>query len=421
MPAGDSPQVLIGRYLACNGYEKTLAAFLEETGLTKDDIEAKDPTTALTIEKVLDEKRLYDLSLKLEKIEVTNSDLDFTNPYPSESTKITSPDVTPSNILFVTINPALHPFTGPVLISTAADRSLRIYSALPPYTLLRNFTTPSDSAVLSVAVVEDKLLLTSSMNGLLTLLDPDTGDQIASIRPHEKYAIRVLYSSPYVISAAYDKTICLHKIVDDGTPSFNEEIGKLCLPTPPEALALVKLPGNGKEAVVFSRRDSTMLYYHLLCPSLPFHSERNLVSGPSSWLSYHPMSISVHPTDPTLLAVATSSVPHMKFILVEIDSENVVKELFTGAPQSLYSTAVLGWRPDTSGVWLNADEGVVRGLEVKSGKVVARLNASEGGEKVRTLWAGEVVGLGEVLVTGGFDKALRVWTIGNSQTIEAGA
>ncbi|KAF8545430.1 WD40-repeat-containing domain protein [Trichophaea hybrida] len=421
MPAGDSPQVLIGRYLAFNGYEKTLATFLEETGLTKGDIEAKDPTTALTIEKVLDEKRLYDFSLKLEKIEVTNSDPDFTNPYPSESTKITSPDVTPSNILFVTINPVLHPFTGPVLISTAADRSLRIYSALPPHALLRNFTTPSDSAVLSVAVVEDKWLLTSSMNGLLTLLDPDTGDQIASARPHEKYAIRILYSSPYIISAAYDKTICLHEIVHDGTPTFSEEVGKLCLPTHPEALALVKLPDNGKEAIVFSRRDSTMLYYHLICPSLPFHSERNLVSGPSSWLSYYPMSISVHPTDPTLLAVATSSVPHMKFILVEIDSENVVKELFTGAPQSEYSTAVLGWRPDASGVWLNADEGVVRGLEVKSGKVVARLNASEGGEKVRTLWAGEVVGLGEVLVTGGFDKALRIWTVGNSQTIEAGA
>jgi len=260
------------------------------------------------------------------------------------------------------------------------------------------------------------------MTGRLTLLDPDTGIRIASIQAHQKYAVRVLYSSPYAISAAYDKTICLHKIVysaDDGEPAFSEEVGKLCLPTLPEALALVTLPGNGKKAIVFSRRDSTMLYYHLLCDSLPFHSERDLAPGSSSWVSYHPMSISVHPKEPTLLAVATSSVPHMKFILVEIDSENVVKELFTGAPQSEYSTAVLGWRPDASGVWLNADEGVVRGLEVKSGKVVVRLNACEGGEKVRALWAGDVAGLGEVLITGGFDKALRIWTIGNHQAIEA--
>jgi len=59
---------------------KTLAAFLEETNLTEENLKAEDPTTALTIEKVLDEKRLYDLSLKLEKLEVNDEDPDFTEP-----------------------------------------------------------------------------------------------------------------------------------------------------------------------------------------------------------------------------------------------------------------------------------------------------------------------------------------------------
>lgn len=59
---------------------KSLAAFLEETNLTEENLQAKDPTTALTIEKVLDEKRLYDLSLKLEKVEVNDEDPDFTQP-----------------------------------------------------------------------------------------------------------------------------------------------------------------------------------------------------------------------------------------------------------------------------------------------------------------------------------------------------
>lgn len=102
----------------------------------------------------------------------------------------------------------------------------------------------------------------------------------------------------------------------------------------------------------------------------------------------------------------------MKFILVGVDTEDVVKEVFTQAPQSAYSTAVLAWRPQGSGVWVNADDGVVRGIEVKSGRVKVDLKASEGGEKVRTLWAGDVEGLGECLVTGGFDKGLKVWTVG---------
>lgn len=328
---------------------------------------------------------------------------------------MTTPEIKPSNILFVSVEPKLSPFEGPVLISTAADRSLRLYSALPPHTLLRSFTNPSDSAVLSVAVVDSKWLLVSTMNGRIDLLSADTGQSVSSIKPHQKYATRVLYHEPYVISAAYDKTIYMHTLTHDsetGHPVFSEEqVGKIDLPTPPEALALVDLPEGRGKAIVFSRRDSTSLFYNLLTPGLPVHSSRNLAPESTSWVSYHAMNISVHPTNPGLLAVATSTVPHMKFLLVEVDKEGVVKEMFTGAPQSPYSTGICVWRPDGSGVWLNADEGVVRGLEVKRGKVAARLQACAGGEKVRSLWAGEVEGLGEVLVTGGFDRGLRVWSV----------
>jgi len=70
---------------------KTLATFLEETNLTENNLQAEDPTTALTIEKVLDEKRLYDLSLNLEKVDVNDEDPDFTEPclFPYRSQKIT--------------------------------------------------------------------------------------------------------------------------------------------------------------------------------------------------------------------------------------------------------------------------------------------------------------------------------------------
>jgi len=83
-------------------------------------------------------------------------------------------------------------------------------------------------------------------------------------------------------------------------------------------------------------------------------------------------------------------------------------EVFTGAPQSVYSTAVFGWRVSGDGVWVNGDDGVVRGIERKTGKVVARLKASGDSEKVRSLWTGTVDGK-EVLVTGGFDKGIKVW------------
>lgn len=61
-------------------------------------------------------------------------------------------------------------------------------------------------------------------------------------------------------------------------------------------------------------------------------------------------------------------------------------------------------------MWVNADDGVVRGVEVKTGRVRVSLRVCGGGEKVRTLWAGRVDGR-EVLVTGGFDKGLKVWSV----------
>jgi WD40 repeat protein len=308
--------------------------------------------------------------------------------------------------------PKLDPFSGPVLLSTAADRSLRLVSAEPPHALLRNFTTPSDSALLSLAVIKEKWIIVSSMTGRLTILNPDTGDTVTSIRPHEKYATRVLYEEPYVVSTAYDKTLYVHSLVfhESGLPSFAEDkVGKIQLSTPPEALAVVSLPAKSEKALVFSRRDSTFLFYHLLQDGLPFHSERNLAPSSNSWVSYHAMSIAVNPVNPKILAVGTSSTPHMKLMLVEVDTENVLKEVFTGAPQSVYSTAVVQWRPDASGMWLNGDDGIVRGVGSKCGKFRCSLKACEGGEKVRTLWAGVVEGAGEVLVTGGFDKGLNIW------------
>jgi len=91
----------------------------------------------------------------------------------------------------------------------------------------------------------------------------------------------------------------------------------------------------------------------------------------------------------------------------------------TMAPQTPYSTPQVVWRPGGSGVFVNADDGVIRGIDTQSGKVVAMLKAHEVGSKVRTLCAGwEVVEeeddkgkKREILVSGGFDKKVFVWRV----------
>jgi hypothetical protein len=104
------------------------------------------------------------------------------------------------------------------------------------------------------------------------------------------------------------------------------------------------------------------------------------------------------------------------------------------APQTPYSTPQIVWRPDGSGVWVNGDDGVVRGVEVVTGKVVAQLKGHDVGAKVRCLWAGmmnvrddtgegaeEGVAEGmkeeEWLVSGGFDKKVIIWKTGKHGTV----
>ena len=85
----------------------------------------------------------------------------------------------------------------------------------------------------------------------------------------------------------------------------------------------------------------------------------------------------------------------------------------TMAPQTQYSTPQVCWRPDGSGVWVNGDDGALRGIEAKTGKIVALLKGGhEAGSKIRSIWAGWVKFEGrqeEWLVSGGFDKRLIVW------------
>lgn len=85
----------------------------------------------------------------------------------------------------------------------------------------------------------------------------------------------------------------------------------------------------------------------------------------------------------------------------------------TMAPQTPYSTPQVVWRPDGTGVFVDGDDGIIRGLESKTGSNIATLKSGhEVGSKIRSIWCGltEVDGRQEEwLVSGGFDRRLVIW------------
>lgn len=303
------------------------------------------------------------------------------------------------------------------------------------------------------------------MSGKLNLYDLRTGATISTRSDHQKYAVRVACSTPtfgqtdcYIATAAWDAKVHLYH-VELGDPVLTAPIFTITLPTNPESILFIPHPELTDPILVLTRRDSTFLYYYSMPPpdasgSAVLLGRQNLAPHSNAWIAFTPSSIALHPTDSALVAIATSAMPSMKLLITRLllppptgtpdlptlsivepttpvdaslgggtqaaqaraalaqaerEDAAILLHVSTQAPQTQYSTPEVVWRPDGTGVWVNGDDGVLRGVEVTTGKVVRKLaGGHEAGSKVRCLWAG-IVDEEELVVSGGFDRRLVVW------------
>jgi hypothetical protein len=114
-------------------------------------------------------------------------------------------------------------------------------------------------------------------------------------------------------------------------------------------------------------------------------------------------------------AVTQASQARAELAIADKEEAAILVNVSTLAPQTSYSTPRLVWRPDGSGVYVSSDDGVVRGIEAKSGKLISSLEAHDPGSKLRCLWAGHIMNnneKAEYLISGGFDQKLIVWRSG---------
>ncbi|KAI5808778.1 WD40-repeat-containing domain protein [Peziza echinospora] len=525
MPAPDSPDFLVARYLKTGGFAKTLSAFLEETGIEESQITGE---CKYTLEDLLEEKRIYDLSLKLETIlAIEKKEEEFSLPYPStphllrpSSTSSTSTP-TPSNYIHTAITHFPRPYNRQLILATTVSSQIHLFdptpnattttaaiSSLSPtpttYPLLKTLPPLHTSPTLTTYPLRNgKYLLTGSMDGTTYLHKTANPEykRLWSAAKHEKFVVKVIVSRDerWIVTASYDKRVNIYYVntlpaggsddeEEEGEDEGAEEQGEgtqadnckeeeeegdiditlvhtielqstpegMCFvphtppPIPQPTLATDSLsapprqpqrpqpqPHPQPQTLILARRDSTLLTYYTLTPPSPTssptstsptsptitlsHTYTLTPESSHSSISFTPMALSPHPKNPRHLAILTDTVPIMKFLLMETYTGKILVECFTGAAQSPYSTAALSWRPDGTGVWVNSDDGVVRGIEARSGKVVAVLGGGGGGGglghtgKVRTLWGGLVYGMRgearEVLVTGGFDQKLIIWEV----------
>ena len=389
---------------------------------------------------------------------------------------------TSANLLHVTIESDDEEAKSQLLLATTADRRMTLLRTDAEFSLLKSYSHLQDSPILSCVSLGNKPLITlsSGMSGEIVLYDHEHDETLEKRRDHSKYVVEVTAHLAdngihWCATAGWDGKILVYVIKrcrDSGHISLGPPVAIIHLPTNPQAILFVEDPNDAAPILIATRREATTLnYYSLSCvgltdPSVNSPVEldllgvQNLAPHSNSWIAFSPSSMALCPTDSSVLAVATSSVPHMKLIIVRMllpasgtqssnsslaltqaaqardnlalqDREDAAIRInvSTMAPQTLYSTPQIKWRHDASGIWVSGDDGALRGIETRSGKIVCCLEGGhEAGSKIRSIWAGLVDFKGrqvEWLVSGGFDKRLVIWkpekdwaTDGNQTTAE---
>ena len=392
----------------------------------------------------------------------------------------------PSNILHVAVedvvsDAASDDDTASFIIATAADKSINLLSTIHPFDPATLATLICDSPTLSCAVLRKRYLVTSSMSGQIMLYDLRSGRLLDERRDHQKYVVKVAHSvdeeGAWIATAAWDAKVLLYRISKLGSngvePLIGNPVAVIELPTNPEAILFIQHPELKNPVLLLSRRDSTFIYYYAISDgtvaetststdqALTLLGRQNLAPHSNAWIAFTPSAFALSPVDSSLLAVATSAMPHMKLIIVRLllpppiltthstscdetssipiavstditqasqaraalalsdrEAAAILIHVTTLAPQTPYSTPGLAWRPNGSGLWVNGDDGVIRGVETSTGKIVASLKHShEAGTKIRCLWSGWVQTAGrseEWVVSGGFDRRLVVWRVQDS-------
>lgn len=301
------------------------------------------------------------------------------------------------------------------------------------------------------------------MSGKMLLYDTLSDRILDERKDHSKYVVKIACwpdgDSVLVASAGWDSKVFLYRIYIDGdAPHIGEPLSTLTLPSIPETLLFLRSPEDGSPILLVARRDSTFLYYFSVlrasAPVFTLLGKQNLAPHSNAWVAFTPADVRICPTDPSVVAVATSSTPHMKVLILKLllpptrpvdtndaeatgsatltqasqaraelliaDREEaaILINVSTMAPQTAYCTPRLTWRPDGTGLFVSSDDGVVRGVEGKSGKLIVSMEGHEPGSKLRCLWAGALATpdndasslTREVLISGGFDQRLILWS-----------
>lgn len=227
---------------------------------------------------------------------------------------------------------ALSPHSNPLsyLAATTADRRLHLIdpTSAPPYAI-QSYSSFQDSPILDLVAIQNRYLLAASMSGKLLLYDTHTEEVLDQRKDHSKYVVKLSTWSTegfvMIATAGWDSKVFLYCLrTDQPTLQLGEPVATMSLPSIPETLLFIQSPESLDPLLLLTRRDSTFLHYYTVASIGSESSEmsllgrQNLAPHSNAWVAFTPSDVQTCPVDPSIVAVATSSTPHMKLLIVKL-------------------------------------------------------------------------------------------------------
>lgn len=297
--------------------------------------------------------------------------------------------------------------------------------------IIRSYPDISGSVLKCCYPIGEDRVLICGMDGVVKLvsLEDDEPKPVAQHQLHARLVTDLKVWGNLMFSIGWDSYLRVHTLEDDKLAMLSE-FKLLSNATALEVVSLGSVP-----IALVTRMDSSQLTYFSCLESLVELTRVSLNDAEFSTHGFTGMSIGVSSPSiesGTTVVVGTSHIPFMRLVVTKapdlhelvlskgVGSLNntsaqelstptqrgvILMNLVTPSPQDKFSHCKVIFRADGTGVWIFGDDGIIRGMDLRSGEVVTELKGHDGRIKSALVCANR-----EVLVTSGTDKQVMLWS-----------
>lgn len=420
---------LIAHYLKSNNYHATLQKFEEETG-TPIPCSEQDLPYNETLQEIINDRITFsqlnndfDNKLTFHSDEINKlietQIINWSLPYPKFSHVINSIDS-------LVISSELH---NNYLYLGTTDTSLIIIDLDSDEIVFCIKGFLGRVVIKKILSIEDKVLLVG-MDGKLHVYKTDEENKLiklADLQTHTKLVTDVKHvkhqGDHYLVSLGWDLQLKVSKIVGGSHNLTLELVTNYTVSTQGSCIDATSY--NDSLTIIVGQNEYTLLEVLQLNDN-KIELRYKISLNDAEFLSsvFSPRCVRIFNNDNVpLIAVGTSHEPYMRVIVVpltktdnkdienqpvEIKRNQILKNLNTMSPQDKYSTALIEWRKDGSGVWVVGEDGNLRGFDLEKEDEIVSVQAHDG--RIKSFAIGEDDEGKEMLVSCGTDRSVKYWT-----------